>query len=163
MTRWDHAAWFAWPDRLYRDGNNGLIAGVCAGLADYFGVRIVLVRIVALLGLCFFVFPVLIAYVVLALVLPRRPRVFMAGADDWRDRAARRQERRQRRWERRFGGAGWGNWGNWDAGSAGPPPGETLRSLLDRFTKLEERLARIEGEVTSSDFELKRKFRDIGG
>lgn len=43
---------------LYRDPNNGKLGGVCAGLAEYFGVEIWLMRILAvtafLLGVGFF-------------------------------------------------------------------------------------------------------------
>jgi phage shock protein C len=166
MSYWSRWHWFSGPDRLYRDPENGIISGICAGLAEYFGVKIVLVRAAALLSLCFFIFPVFIAYIVLSFVLPRRPRSAFAGSDrradrDERraDRYARRRERRQERWERRYGSAGSASF----AADMPPPTGDSLRTLLDKFGALEDRLARMETEVTSADFDLKRKFRDIGG
>lgn len=164
MSYWNRWHWYSGPDRLYRDPENGMISGVCAGLAEYLGVKIVLVRVLALLSLCFFIFPVFIAYVVLSFVLPRRPRSSFAERDDVRDarrdeRYARREARRQRRWERRYGNGPATSFGS----DMPPPTGESLRDLLAKFGALEDRLARMETEVTSSDFELKRKFRDIGG
>ena len=37
------------PDRFYRDRVHGVVGGVCAGLAEYFGVRTLWVRFVFLL------------------------------------------------------------------------------------------------------------------
>src|SRR6266849_5922956 len=56
----DHDHWRN-PHRLYRDTENGRIAGVCAGISDYFGVRRSLVRLAAILGLVFFFVPTFIA------------------------------------------------------------------------------------------------------
>jgi len=38
---------------LYRDPQRGKIAGVCAGLAEYFGVETWIVRLLAISGLIF--------------------------------------------------------------------------------------------------------------
>ena len=56
------------PKRLYRS-NNGMIAGVCAGIADYFGWDPTLVRI----GYIFTVFSGVIAYLILWMVIPKQP------------------------------------------------------------------------------------------
>jgi phage shock protein C len=121
------------PFRLYRDRERGILAGVCAGIADYIGIEPIVVRLAALAGLFFF-FPVtLIAYVVLALALPPKPAELYASREEetfWRGLSAE--------------------------------PAATLDSLKRRFRDLEERLARMESQVTSGDFELHRKFRDLG-
>lgn len=58
---------------LYRDRENGILLGVCAGLADRFELNLTGVRILAaLLILCTF-WAALIAYVIAGLVLPDRP------------------------------------------------------------------------------------------
>jgi len=44
--------------------------GVCGGLADYFGVDPVIVRIITIILLIAGVFPVIIAYFVLAIIIP---------------------------------------------------------------------------------------------
>ncbi|MHC6803931.1 envelope stress response membrane protein PspC, partial [Vibrio antiquarius] len=59
---------------LYRDPVNGKISGVCAGIANYFGAEVWLIRIVvisaALLGGTFLV---LLAYVAMAFMLEKQP------------------------------------------------------------------------------------------
>lgn len=59
--------------RLYRDRENGLIFGLCAGIADYFDINTMLVRAVALLALLLAPVPVGLTYVVAALLLRDRP------------------------------------------------------------------------------------------
>src|SRR6516165_6245715 len=69
--------------RLWRDRDRGIIAGVCAGIADYIGVE----RLVAVLGLVFFFPPTIVAYVILAMVLRPKPPALYASRDEeafWR-------------------------------------------------------------------------------
>ena len=40
-------------------------------------------------------------------------------------------------------------------------PADTLQSLKRKFRDLEDRLGQMEGQVTSGDFDLHRKFRDL--
>lgn len=55
--------------KLYRSSNR-VIAGVCAGLADEFGLDVKMVRIVTLVAALLLCGAVAIAYLVLALILP---------------------------------------------------------------------------------------------
>ena len=59
---------------LYRDPKNGKLGGVCAGVAEYFGLEVWLVRILTvsafLLGLGFVV---LVAYIAACLILDKMP------------------------------------------------------------------------------------------
>jgi phage shock protein C len=58
--------------KLYRNKAEGMIAGVCAGFADYFGFDLGMTRVVVAIGA--FIFPTLIlVYFVLALVLKPSP------------------------------------------------------------------------------------------
>ena len=54
--------------------NTRMIAGVCAGIADYFNWDITLVRIVYVLLTFFTVFSGGIVYLVLWLIMPEAPR-----------------------------------------------------------------------------------------
>jgi phage shock protein PspC (stress-responsive transcriptional regulator) len=58
--------------KLYRDDMHKVIAGVCSGLADYFGIDIAIVRLVFLLTLILKGGGVLV-YIVLWIVLPKKP------------------------------------------------------------------------------------------
>lgn len=120
--------------RLYRDPARGWLAGVCAGIAGYFGIAPVLVRLAFIAALILFVVPAVIGYVVLALALPPRPPELYASGEEeafWRATAT--------------------------------APDETLTRLRRSFGDLEARLRALEGQVTARDFELRRRFRDIGG
>ena len=60
------------PKKLYRS-NNGMIAGVCAGIGDYFNLDPTIVRVAYALLSIFTAFAGVIAYLVLWLVVPKRP------------------------------------------------------------------------------------------
>jgi phage shock protein PspC (stress-responsive transcriptional regulator) len=55
--------------RLYRNTQNGKIAGVCAGIADYFNIDVVVVRLAAVL-LAFMGGAGFIAYIVAWIITP---------------------------------------------------------------------------------------------
>ena len=56
--------------RLYRSRDNRMLAGVCGGLAKYFGMDPVLVRVLAVVAI-FISFPLaILVYIILALVVP---------------------------------------------------------------------------------------------
>jgi hypothetical protein len=79
--------------RLWRDTDCGILADVCAGIADYTGGEPIVIQLVAVLGTA---------------------------------------------------------------------PADTLHSLKCKFADLEARLGEMEGQVTSGDFDLHRRFRDLG-
>ena len=60
--------------RLTRS-NNRMIAGVCAGIADYFGWDITLVRIVYVIATFFTAFSGVIVYLILWMVMPEVKRL----------------------------------------------------------------------------------------
>jgi phage shock protein C len=59
--------------RLYRSRTNKVIAGVCGGLAEYFNVDPVIIRIIAFILLLPGGLPGLLPYLVLWLVVPLKP------------------------------------------------------------------------------------------
>lgn len=121
------------PHRLHRNQEAGWIMGVCAGLADYFGVNRGLVRILAVVALVMFNWLTLIAYFVLAFAIGKKPaeRRRLAPDEDefWREVTNR--------------------------------PTDTLTRLKQRFREIERRIVDLEGRVTAPDFELRRQFRDL--
>jgi len=80
------------PFGLYRDPENGVIFGVCAGLAHRLGVNPWGLRVLALVALVFFTAATATAYLITALFLPR-PRLVWRGRQAERDfwRAAARE------------------------------------------------------------------------
>ena len=58
--------------RLERIADQAQIGGVCAGLADYFGIDRALVRILFVIGIFLPHFPAVIIYIIMWIVLPER-------------------------------------------------------------------------------------------
>ncbi len=80
------------PQKFYRDTERGVILGVCAGLAEYLGSPVWLTRIGALVLAWFFLVPVVVAYIVAAVILPVRPLRFYGDGDErtfWQSRRNR--------------------------------------------------------------------------
>lgn len=62
------------PKRLYRSKTNKVLAGVCGGMGEYFGVDPVLVRLIWVLatvvtGLA----PGILAYIIAIFIVPEKP------------------------------------------------------------------------------------------
>ncbi len=119
--------------RFYRDRRNGRIAGVCAGLADYFGFDVTITRLLAIVAL--FVAPpvTLMLYFGLVVLVPASD---LEGEIPPPERRAFRQELRS-------------------------SPATTVTDVKRTLLRLDTRLARLERYVTSSRFELDRKIRNL--
>lgn len=119
------------PHRLYRNTEQKIIAGVCSGLADYHGWSIAATRIIALLLLFTpIVVAVILLYVALAIILPKRPtQVYKSPEDEqfWR--------------------------------AASQAPAYTVGELRHRLREMEQRLRGMEAYVTSPRYELDKELR----
>jgi phage shock protein C len=61
------------PRRLYRSSTNRVFSGVCGGIAEYWGGDPTMVRLAtAFVGLITGIFPMVILYIVAAIVVPER-------------------------------------------------------------------------------------------
>ena len=58
--------------KLYRSTTDKKLAGVCGGLAEYFGIDSTIVRLILVLAVLFAGVGVL-AYIIAALVMPEKP------------------------------------------------------------------------------------------
>lgn len=118
--------------RLYRDPANGWLAGVCAGVSDYLGISRGFIRL-AVIALAFpFTLTMVGIYVIMAIVLERRPQSLYGDAAEeqfWR--------------------------------SVRVEPSRTTGDLAHKFEAIERRLRDAEARVTSSTFRLRRAFRDL--
>jgi phage shock protein C len=117
-------------NRLYRDRENRIIFGVCAGVADYFGFDLKLTRICVAVGAFFFFPTVPIIYVILGLLLDESPY------------SARKREREENELRRRVRSE----------------PHATLRSVRYRYRELDRRLQHLEKYVTSKKYNLEREI-----
>jgi len=68
------------PEGLVRDTVQGKVAGVCAGLGGYFTIKTKWIRLFLIVSCVFgFFIPVIIVYIVLALLMPAAPSGFAYG------------------------------------------------------------------------------------
>jgi len=119
------------PHRLFRDKENAMIAGVCAGISEYFGLNRKGVRLATFLFMLippFFAF-IVISYVVLAVVLPVKP------GDVYEDKE-------QAEFWRGVSNA----------------PSDVFGALRHRFRELNHRLEKMEAFVTSKEFDIDREL-----
>ena len=73
---------------LYRDRENGWIFGVCAGLADFFGVTVGLVRAIAVVALFLLFWPTVLLYAAATLLFRAKPLTWSGSCHEyefWRD------------------------------------------------------------------------------
>jgi phage shock protein C len=123
---------------LYRNAKAGKIAGVCAGIADYFNFETWLVRVLVvsifLLGGTGFVF---VIYIALWMILDQTPK-------DINERADHKDiEVKKKVWQ------------------AGEPAKQALFDVNRQFSGLETRLQRLERHVTSDNFDLKMQINNL--
>lgn len=64
-------------NRLYRSSTDKVLAGVCGGLGDYFNIDPTIIRIIYVLLTVFSAaFPGVVAYIIMALIIPQEPPTF---------------------------------------------------------------------------------------
>lgn len=123
---------------LYRIPQDGKIAGVCAGIAEYFNSEVWLVRVVAvsifLLGGSGVI---LVIYIAMWMILDIKPRS-QQHAENYKD-----IEVKKKVWQ------------------AGEPAKQALFDVNRQFSTLEMRLQRLEKHVTSDTFDLKRQINNL--
>lgn len=117
------------PHRLYRDKENAILAGVCAGLAGYFGLNRKGLRLIAVICTVFFPPFMIPAYIILAFILPAKPQ------DLYKD------ESQEKFWR-----------------GVSMAPTDVFSNLNHRFRELDLRLQKMEAYVTSREFEMDREL-----
>jgi phage shock protein C len=121
--------------RLYRDKDRGKIAGVCAGIADYFGWDIAVVRVICVV-LAFVQAPAVIGvYILMAWLVDAKP----SG---------------------RFGTGGYAS-SSYSTSDAAPVR-PRFTDVKARFDRLEGRMRALETVVTSREYQIDRELRSTG-
>jgi phage shock protein C len=59
--------------RFYRNDENGIAMGVCAGAADFLGIDVWFVRLLSVVAALFFTLPTVIVYFALGILARHRP------------------------------------------------------------------------------------------
>jgi phage shock protein C len=119
--------------RFYRDKRNGKIMGVCAGIADYSGFDVTIVRISMVAALILSSGSILPIYFIAGWLSPAKPREFESY-----DRE-----------ERQF----------WQGVRASPA--RSARDIRSRFRDMDRRLADIESYVTTNNRSLANEIEQL--
>jgi len=119
------------PTRLYKDKEKGMLCGVCAGVADYFGFDLTATRVLAVV--LQFMFPAtFLVYIVMCMLLPKKPRELYEDQE-----------------EEQF----------WS--SVRKSPMATVASVRHKMREIDAKLQRMERYVTSPGFTLDQEFREL--
>jgi phage shock protein C len=119
--------------RFYRDKEHGKVLGVCAGIADYTGFDVALVRVCFLAAVFMSGGSVLPFYFIAGWVAPAKPRELdYQGSED------------QKFWQ-----------------GVRASPARAARDIRSRFKDLDRRLADIESYVTTENRSLAREIEQL--
>lgn len=120
------------PNRLYRDTENGMLAGVLAGIGDYFGISIKALRWLFVIGCAFMMPALIICYIIAAFLLQRKPQgLYRNEGEEYFWRSVRRD------------------------------PHDAATDIRRKFRELDRKLQGMEQYVTSPRFDLDQEFRDL--
>jgi phage shock protein C len=119
--------------RLYRDKRNGKFMGICAGIADYAGFDVTLVRITMIAAIFLSSGSILPVYFIAGMVAPDRPRELDATNAD----------------EKEF----------WQ--SVRRSPARTARDIRLRLKDIDRRLGDVESYVTTENRTLAREIEQL--
>jgi phage shock protein C len=119
--------------RFYRDKRNGKVMGICAGIADYTGFDVTVVRISMIAAVFLSSGSILPVYFIAGLVAPRKPSELETNDTE----------------EREF----------WR--SVRVSPTRTARDIRMRLKDIDRRLADIESYVTTENRSLAREIEQL--
>ncbi len=141
---------------LYRIPEKGRIAGVCAGLSEYSGIELWLVRIIAFSGLLLSGSIFFLAYVAAWFILEQKDA--SVSDDDYEKQTFKSKdfgrfhgetvtikpvEIKEKIWQR------------------GEPPRRALHDIVTQFSQIEGRLQKMERYVTSPEFTVAREINKL--
>lgn len=118
--------------RFYRNKDNAIFGGVCAGVAAYFGFNRRATRLITFIAFLFAPVMTLLLYFGTVLLIPVEPRELRRARHDDEFRRALRAE-----------------------------PRRTMTEVRRRFRAMESRLARLEKHVTSPRYNLDEELRRL--
>ncbi|PKH03815.1 envelope stress response membrane protein PspC [Psychromonas sp. MB-3u-54] len=122
--------------RLYRNPENAKLAGVCAGIAEYFDIEVWLVRLLVVSAFLFTAgFFVSLAYLVAYFTLDEIPE-----KQQWQQNAYKKHKIKNKAWQ------------------TGDSAQKILENISIEFDKMQKKIEQMEGYVTSLKYKIKREF-----
>lgn len=122
---------------LYRDPDKGRIAGVCAGISDYFNFELWLVRIIFVSGFLLSGSLFFVGYIAAWFILEQKPK------NTEQQPTPHAPEVKFKVWQK------------------GEPPRKALQELKNYLSGLDERIQRMESHVTSPEFTVSREINKL--
>ena len=119
--------------RFYKDRRNGKVMGVCAGIADYTGLDVTIVRIMMFMALWLSGFSILPVYFIAGWIAEDRPRELSNDSPE----------------DRRF----------WQQVRASPA--RTARDIRANMRAIDRRLADVESYVLTNNRSLAREIEQL--
>ena len=136
------------PRGFYRSSDGAVLGGVCAGVAEHFGINLKVLRVLAVVAFFCAMPMAIIAYLAVVFLVPARDSGHYASTREHKQ--SRRERRKARKQARR------------DAEHrAATAPSAAAAAVRGRCQVLDERLARLEKYVTSSRYRLDQEFRNL--
>jgi len=119
--------------RFYKDKRNGKVMGVCAGIADYTGLDVTVVRIMMFMAIWLSGFSVLPFYFVMGMIAEDRPRELSNDTPE-----------DQRFWQQ-----------------VRTSPTRTARDIRGSLKAIDRRLADVESYVLTNNRSLAREIEEL--
>jgi len=146
---------------LYRNSSNGKIAGVCAGIADYFGWETWLVRILVVSGVLFGMPFLILGYIAAWFILDKKTKGQVKHSKYHRARASTYSQDESASQYDEFEHMNESIKVKARVWQSGEPPKQAFHDIRRKFSSLEKQLQAIEQYVTSSEFTVAREINKL--
>ena len=122
--------------RLYRDPKNAKLGGVCAGIAEYFGIELWLVRLLVFSAFLFTAgFFVVIAYAIAYFMLDEIPE-----KQQWQQNAYTKHRVKKKAWQ------------------TGDSAQKILENISAELDQIQQKIEQLEDYVTSFEYKINKEF-----
>lgn len=146
---------------LYRNPSRGKIAGVCAGLADYFGWETWLVRILVVSGVLFGMPFLILGYVAAWFILDKTPKSQQTFTDKRHCGKASRHQSHYNSADNEDQMANESIKVKARIWQSGEPPKQAFHDIRRKFRALEGKLQAMEHYVTSPEYTVAREINKL--
>ena len=121
---------------LYRDPKNGKLGGVCAGIAEYFGAEVWIIRLLAVSAFLFSGgFLIVLAYIAAYFILDEMPE-----QREWQQSIYKKHNVKKKPWQ------------------SGQSAQQILENINSELDQIEDDIEHMEAYVTSFAFKMDREF-----
>ncbi len=140
---------------LYRNSSQGKIAGVCAGLADYFGWETWLVRILVVSGVLLGMGWFIVIYIAGWFILDKKPNKVTTKSQQSQSEYASETSHQTTSFSSASIKVKSRIW------QSGEPPKQAFHDIRRKFRTLERELRMMEHYVTSPEFTVSREINKL--